>query len=62
MRTYRRTRKPEDRGLRLVTCSQCGCAFGHGTSQVRHKVLFHFCSDCWTKFRDRCDRFMQKAA
>lgn len=59
---HRFIRRPEDKGLRLVTCSRCARNFGHGTSQVRSKVLFHFCAICWKEFRDECDRFMQAVA
>jgi hypothetical protein len=50
----------KDHGMRLVTCSCCSCIFGHGTSQVYRKVLFHFCAACWTRFRDRCNDVMAR--
>lgn len=47
--------------MRIVTCSNCTRRFSRGTSQVFHKILFLFCADCWTYFREECHHFMQHA-
>lgn len=46
--------------IRLVDCSLCSARFGHGTSQVFRKILFHFCVGCWTRQRAKCNDFMQR--
>jgi hypothetical protein len=47
--------------VRLVNCSRCGCRFGHGTSQVYRKILFHFCAACWGRHRSECNSVMENA-
>ena len=47
------------RATRLVYCTACSLAAGHGTTQVYRKIVFHFCRQCWTHGRSRCHKLME---
>lgn len=52
---------PDSLGMRLVSCTSCACQFGHGTTQVYHKIVFNFCARCWMNHRERCNHLMEAA-
>jgi hypothetical protein len=48
-------------GYRPLLCNLHNRIFrGHGTSQVFHKIVFHFCAACWLTRREDCNDHMRR--